>query len=523
MTSPTFAPLKSMELPARTFKPRRYRPGNRGAWSGHLPFAHDLIAILKPSLIVELGTHYGESYFGMCQAVDENGISCQCYAVDTWQGDSHAGFYDESVFTEVETYNQENYSSFSKLLRTTFDAAQASFGDHTIDLLHIDGLHRYEAVRRDFETWWPKVRPGGVVLIHDTAARHEDFGVWKLWEELSSKFPHFEFTHSWGLGVLHKPDASSASGERQHRIFSCSPAEQDFLRHYYASQAQLLEYVCREGAPGATAQIFRVFPPLAGGYREETSVGTGITIGEWQHIRLELPQGAGHGPIRVDPAERACVIQFAGAHLLRAADGAVLRSWTNTDVRQWRPVADLVLLPGDEPTRLLSTGNDPQLLLPEMAAAITDQPLIFEARVRVEEDLSAVIPALSAGLPGTDDPDPLHPDDLEAKLAASAAALAERDAAVTRTEQLSAEIRHLQAERLAIVADYRRVHTVNESLQTELAALRGRFDNERERCDGERRHWLGENEALRKELNIMVGSRSWRLTAPLRALFRALR
>ena len=88
---------------------------------------------------------------------------------------------------------------------------------------------------------------------------------------------------------------------------------------------------------------------------------------------------------------------------------------------------------------------------------------------------------------------------------------------------MSAEIRHLQAERFTIVADYRRVHTVNESLETELAALRGRFDNERERCDGERRHWLGENEALRKELNIMVGSRSWRLTAPLRALFRALR
>ena len=102
------------------------------------------------------------------------------------------------------------------------------------------------------------------------------------------------------------------------------------------------------------------------------------------------------------------MIQFAGAHLLRAADGAVLRSWTNTDVRQWRPVADLVLLPGDEPTRLLSTGNDPQLLLPEMDATITDRPLIFEARVRVEHDLSAVIPVLSGGLPGTDDPDPLH-------------------------------------------------------------------------------------------------------------------
>ena len=280
-----------------------------------------------------------------------------------------------------------------------------------------------------------------------------------------------------------------------------------------------------------------MFPCLNGGYREESSVGTWITIGEWQHVRLELPQGSGDGPIRVDPADRPAVIEFAGAQLLRAADGAVLRSWTNTDVRQWRPAADLVLLPGDEPTRLLSTGNDPQLLLPDMDSTITDQPLIFEARVRIEEDLSAVVPVLSAQPPATEASlaasatavaeleaklaeaslaaSATAVAELEAKLAEAAAAAAEREALTVRTQQLSAEIRHLQAERFTVAADYRRVHTVNESLQTELTALTGRFESERQR-------WVAENEALRAELKIMVGSRSWRLTAPLRALFRAL-
>jgi Methyltransferase domain len=202
---------------------------------------NDLIAALRPSLVVELGTHFGESYFGMCQAVQENGVSCKCYAVDTWQGDPHAGHYDESVFTEVNAYNQRHYRLFSTLLRTTFDDAKENFGDGTVDLLHIDGVRTYDAIRHDFENWFPKVRPGGVVLLHDTAARHEDFQVWKLWEELARQYPHLEFHHSGGLGVLQKPGAAGGSGESVHAVLSASTSNQDFVRHYYAVQADLLE------------------------------------------------------------------------------------------------------------------------------------------------------------------------------------------------------------------------------------------------------------------------------------------
>lgn len=38
---------------------------------------------------------------------------------------------------------------------------------HAIDLLFIDGNHEYEAVRQDFELWTSKLRPGGVVCLHD--------------------------------------------------------------------------------------------------------------------------------------------------------------------------------------------------------------------------------------------------------------------------------------------------------------------------------------------------------------------
>jgi predicted O-methyltransferase YrrM len=51
-------------------------------------------------------------------------------------------------------------------------AAAAGYDGPPIDLLFIDGDHVYEAVRADFEAWWPRVRPGGLVMFHDYDERH---------------------------------------------------------------------------------------------------------------------------------------------------------------------------------------------------------------------------------------------------------------------------------------------------------------------------------------------------------------
>ena len=170
---------------------------------GHIPFASWLVHVVKPRTIVELGTHSGNSYFAICQAVKQYDTGSKCYAVDTWQGDAHALSYGEEIYEMVRRHNQEFYSSFSTLLRMTFDQALSKFEDSSVDLLHIDGLHTYEAVKHDFETWLPKLAPGAIVLFHDTNVRKDDFGVWKYWAELQRFYERkLEFTHSNGLGVL---------------------------------------------------------------------------------------------------------------------------------------------------------------------------------------------------------------------------------------------------------------------------------------------------------------------------------
>lgn len=174
----------------------------RSAWSEHVPFAFWLIEALRPSLFVELGTHYGVSYFAFCQALEKLDLGARTFAIDLWTGDEHSGLYGPEVFQAVTTHNNETYSHFSTLRKCSFDEANSYFLDGSIDLLHIDGLHTYESVKYDFETWLPKMSSSGVVVFHDTNVRERDFGVFRLFAELKDTYPTFEFTHGHGLGIV---------------------------------------------------------------------------------------------------------------------------------------------------------------------------------------------------------------------------------------------------------------------------------------------------------------------------------
>ena len=171
-------------------------------WCGHFAFTHYLLSKHKPKVIVELGTHSGNSYNYICQLVKQFKLDTTCYAVDCWEGDVQAGFYQSTVYDELSVFQQARYSDFSVLKKMYFDQAVDDFDDGSIDLLHIDGLHTYEAVKNDFLTWKNKLSPRAVVLFHDTAVIERGFGVHKFWSELMEEYKGFNFSFSHGLGVL---------------------------------------------------------------------------------------------------------------------------------------------------------------------------------------------------------------------------------------------------------------------------------------------------------------------------------
>jgi len=178
----------------------------QSAWVQHIPFGMFLARLFKPSILVELGSYYGDSYGAFCQVVKKYNLDTKLYAIDTWSGTpvKEDPSYRKEAYDMFHNAIYPEYSDISTTYHMSFDEAVLKFKDKSIELLHIDGDHSYSASKHDFEVWLPKMTDNGIILFHDIAVRNmgEDFGVWRLWDELKEKYSTFEFSFGYGLGVL---------------------------------------------------------------------------------------------------------------------------------------------------------------------------------------------------------------------------------------------------------------------------------------------------------------------------------
>jgi hypothetical protein len=207
------------------------------AWTGHIPFMFCLTAMLRPRRFAELGTHYGASFLAYCQAAKRLGFQTQAVAIDCWEGDDHTGAYDDTVFDQFLVLLQE-YAGFATYLRMLFEDAAQRFETGSLDLLHIDGFHTYEAVKNDFETWLPKLSERGVVIFHDINVHERDFGVWRFWKEVKQHYPTLEFRHSHGLGLAYVGKPGATPIERLISVMNGSEESNDLLQQHFEEVGQ---------------------------------------------------------------------------------------------------------------------------------------------------------------------------------------------------------------------------------------------------------------------------------------------
>lgn len=136
--------------------------------------------------IVELGSYTGKS--AACLAVGSaEGNSVKVYAVDLWTTGVGKREYLPNVLAKF-TARIEQYDAKGLVVPVMGDTSEvAATFPHSIGLLFIDASHTYEGVKRDFETWSPKVDADGVIAMHDYVRQpQKDQGVRTFVNELQA-------------------------------------------------------------------------------------------------------------------------------------------------------------------------------------------------------------------------------------------------------------------------------------------------------------------------------------------------
>ena len=121
----------------------------------------------KKNLIgCEVGVDKAENATDMLQNLDIK----QLYLVDVW------GMPDSGKDVRTLKIAQANVSGYNAeiiwLIKKSEDVTDEEIPLLSLDFVYIDGDHRYHAVKKDLENYWPRVKLGGLFAGHDYGNRN---------------------------------------------------------------------------------------------------------------------------------------------------------------------------------------------------------------------------------------------------------------------------------------------------------------------------------------------------------------
>jgi Methyltransferase domain len=122
--------------------------------------------------IVEIGSFRGRSTIVLGKAAADD---VQLVAIDPHGGmDRGPNEYDPDAAlgdADYDTFHANlDGAGVGQRVHHVRRPSQEALGEvrGELDMLYIDGAHRYRFAKPDIERWGPRVRPGGTMLIHDS-------------------------------------------------------------------------------------------------------------------------------------------------------------------------------------------------------------------------------------------------------------------------------------------------------------------------------------------------------------------
>lgn len=140
----------------------------------------------------------------------------------------------------------------------------------------------------------------------------------------------------------------------------------------------------------ARIQVFAAKNEIA---REDFSTQLEFERGRWRHLKIALPWGLGDrsGPLRIDPADRAGIVDLAAISIQSEITEEIL--WSAMEYRDLnclRIGGTAFRLPHSRLLRLLCYDYDPQVYLPHLSGPTFDGPLVLAIWLRFDSGPEAM-------------------------------------------------------------------------------------------------------------------------------------
>jgi hypothetical protein len=127
------------------------------------------------SVMVEVGSWMGRSSSYVASLIKTSGKNIDFYCVDTWEGsEEHVSLIESlrnkgtTLFDEFKNNIREcELEDYITPIKMESVEAAKQFEDESIDFVHIDAAHDYDNALKDIKSWYPKVKPGGLVTGDD--------------------------------------------------------------------------------------------------------------------------------------------------------------------------------------------------------------------------------------------------------------------------------------------------------------------------------------------------------------------
>lgn len=150
-------------------------------WFDYKDLYSEFSSLLTDSkTFVEVGVWKGKSISFLATDLKQSNKKPTLFAIDTFKGTAgdpgHRGMIDSLQVSLLDHFKENlkhlEIDDYVNIIKKDSVEASEMFQNETIDIIFIDADHSYEAVKKDLEAWYPKVKRNGIIAGHDYLGDH---------------------------------------------------------------------------------------------------------------------------------------------------------------------------------------------------------------------------------------------------------------------------------------------------------------------------------------------------------------